>query len=56
MESQFSQVNQELALAPGDSALHQKKGRLDHLLHAEYYEDICDAARVKAGLKYQSRG
>jgi hypothetical protein len=55
MEAQLSQVNQELALAPSDSALYQKKVRSDHLL-ADYYEDICEAARIKAGLRYQSQG
>lgn len=55
MESQLSQVNQELALAPLDPGLLEKKTRLDHLL-AEYYEDIFEAAKVKAGLKYHGQG
>jgi hypothetical protein len=55
MEAQVLQVNQELAKQPLDPALASRKVRLDQLL-ADYYDDICEAARVKSGLRYQAEG
>jgi hypothetical protein len=43
------------AQAPSDSSLLDKRIRLDHLL-ADYYDDICEAARIKVGLKYHLHG
>jgi hypothetical protein len=55
MESQLLQVNQGLAAKPDDEDLLENKVRLDQLL-ADYYDDICEAARVKSGLKYHLQG
>lgn len=55
MESQLLQVNQQLSRAPDDCSLLSRKVRLDMLL-ADYYDDICEAARVKAGLKHHVDG
>jgi hypothetical protein len=55
MESQLSQVNRQLASSPTDADLLNQRIRLDLLL-ANYYEDIYEVARVKAGLRYQVEG
>jgi hypothetical protein len=55
MESQILQVNNQLACGPEDPALLQSKVRLDHLL-ADHYDDICEAARVKADLRHRLEG
>jgi hypothetical protein len=55
LESQLSQVNQRLASNPGEESLLGEKVRLDILL-SEYYDDICEVAKIKAGLKYHVSG
>lgn len=55
MESQILQVHQQLASNPTDASLIDRKVRLDLIL-ADYYDDICEAARLKAGLKYHCQG
>jgi exonuclease III len=55
IESQILQVNYQLACGPEDPALLQSKVRLDQLL-ADYYDDICEAARVKSGLRHRLEG
>jgi hypothetical protein len=54
-ESQILQENEQLSRAPDDTSLMNRKVRLDLLL-ADYYDDICEAARVKAGLKHHVDG
>lgn len=55
LEKEAAQVNDELAAQPSDSSLHLRRARLDHIL-ADYYADIHEAARMKAGMKYKTQG
>lgn len=48
-------MNHQLSTAPDDLSLMDRKVRLDLPL-ADYFENICEAARVKAGLKHHGVG
>jgi hypothetical protein len=51
LESNLSQVNQRLASDPREESLLSEKVRLGILL-PEYYDDICEVAKIKTGLRY----
>jgi hypothetical protein len=50
-----SKLNEEIVSRPSDAPLHLHRARLDQIL-AEYYGDIYEAARLKAGMKYKTQG
>jgi hypothetical protein len=52
---EVSKVSNEIALQPADASLHLRRARLDQIL-TEYYGDIHEAARLKAGMKYKTQG
>jgi hypothetical protein len=55
LENDLLQVNETLASQPQDENLLSCRARLDLTL-ANYYADIHEAARLKAGIKYASLG
>jgi hypothetical protein len=55
LEKDLLNINDLVALQPSDNELHLRRARLDQTL-ADYYEDIQEAARMKAGMKYKSQG
>jgi exonuclease III len=55
LEKDLSQVNVSLSSQPSDASLYLRRARLDTML-AEYYEDIREAARLKARMKYKTQG
>jgi hypothetical protein len=55
LENDLSEVNKTLASDPSNEDLHSQRARLDLTL-ANYYADIHEAARLKAGMKYKSLG
>jgi hypothetical protein len=48
-------INDLVALQSSDNELHLCRARLDQTL-ADYYEDIQEETRMKAGMKYKSQG
>jgi hypothetical protein len=55
LQKEVSKLNEEIASRPSDASLHLRRARLDQIL-AEYYGDIHEAARLKAGMKYKTQG
>jgi hypothetical protein len=55
LENDLLEVNETLASHPIDEDLLSRRARLDLTL-ANYYADIHEAARLKAGMKYASLG
>jgi hypothetical protein len=55
LQMEVSKVSDEIALQPADAWLHLRGARLDQIL-AEYYGDIHEVARLKAGMKYKTQG
>jgi hypothetical protein len=55
LENDLLEVNEALASQPTDEDLLSRRARLDLML-ANYYADIHEAARLKAGMKYASLG
>lgn len=48
-------MNDNIALQPTDASLYLRRARLDQIL-ADYYADIHEAAKMKAGMKYKTQG
>lgn len=55
LEKQLLDVNEALCSSPGDPELPVKKRKLSLLL-ADYYQDVHDAARLRAGAKHSVDG
>jgi hypothetical protein len=55
LEKDLLNINDLVALQPSDNELQLRRAQLDQTL-ADYYEDIQEAARMKAGMKYKSQG